>query len=338
MPTLPPYTYTGPVDCAIPPDVSKLKGKSVTGGMHCRPWTAKHTEWLGYISTNGMGETTVHQFAEAGAYVTIADLNVERGEQVARELAPYVFPEPFNGSQWHFLFVRVFEAALANSTSHGCDIVIANAGISRASEDELWPLGDINCPPQKPALNIVDVNLTGTIYTWKLAVHYFRKQPNTDDRDRCFYHHGDYLMANWQYTCTKYALRGLMRVARWTSWEQGVRINYVAPCYIKSAIRSAAYEAELVAKGVEFAPPQDVAECFMRIACDETINGHSFMITPRSVAKEGSKDADMDDYDGKEGERYEHLRRTQEVQLRIIEDRWVEGWSQGRTAEGGLKR
>jgi len=24
------------------------------------------------------------------------------------------------------------------------------------------------------------------MYTWKLAVHYFRKQPDTDDRDRCF--------------------------------------------------------------------------------------------------------------------------------------------------------
>lgn len=37
--------------------------------------------------------------------------------------------------------------------------------------------------------------------------------------------------ANWQYTCTKYALRGLMRVARRNSWEQGIRINYVAPWY-----------------------------------------------------------------------------------------------------------
>jgi hypothetical protein len=45
---------------------------------------------------------------------------------------------------------------------------------------------DINAPPVKPTLSIVDVNLTGTLYTWKLAVHYFRKQPDTEDRDRCF--------------------------------------------------------------------------------------------------------------------------------------------------------
>lgn len=40
--------------------------------------------------------------------------------------------------------------------------------------------------PTKPNLNIVRVNLDGTLYTWKLAVYYFRKQPDTEDRDRCF--------------------------------------------------------------------------------------------------------------------------------------------------------
>lgn len=120
--------------------------------------------------------------------------------------------------------------------------------------------------------------------------------------------------------------------------------------YIKSAIRSPAYEAELISKGVEFAPQEDVAKCFMRIATDRTMNGYSFyppplyykrcmltmaghslMITPASIAKEGFKDIDMDDHT--EG----YFKDTQELQLRIIEDQWVEGWSKGRTAEGGLK-
>lgn len=45
---------------------------------------------------------------------------------------------------------------------------------------------DPNGEPTKPDLNIVKVNMEGTMYTWKLAVHYFRKQPDTEDRDRCF--------------------------------------------------------------------------------------------------------------------------------------------------------
>lgn len=49
--------------------------------------------------------------------------------------------------------------------------------------------------PKKPDLNIVRVNLDGTLYTWKLAVHYFRQQPDNDDRDRCFIINGS--MTAW---------------------------------------------------------------------------------------------------------------------------------------------
>ncbi|KAJ5718368.1 hypothetical protein N7488_004014 [Penicillium malachiteum] len=360
MPQLPPYEYTGPVDCSVPPDRKALKHKSViiTGGA------------------NGMGEATARAFAAEGcvtriqeykdeknaywknrAFVTIADLDEIRGNEVAAELSPFVYPSNQNRDYWltvdltyrNAQFVKcditswedqvaLFEAALANSPHKSCDIVIANAGISRASGDDLWPLDDPNEAPVKPKLNIVNVNLIGTMYTWKLAVHYFRKQPDTEDRDRCFIITGSLVAwidspANWQYTSSKYGLRGLMRTARRNSHEQGIRINYVAPCYIKSAIRSAAYEAELISKGVEFALPEDVAMCMMKFATDRTINGHSLMVTPRTVAKEGFKDVDMDDHVD-EG----YFKRNQEVQLNIIGDKWEPGWSKARTVEGANLR
>ncbi|OQE27852.1 hypothetical protein PENSTE_c004G02386 [Penicillium steckii] len=320
MPQLPPYQYNGPVDCTIPPNRAVLKGKSVivTGGA------------------NGMGEETARAFAAEGAYVTIADLSEERGKKIAEELSPNAQFVKCNITSWDDQ-VAMFEAAIKNSPHKSCDIVIANAGISRASGDDLWLLDDPDLPPVKPELNIVNVNLIGTMYTWKLAVHYFRKQPDTQDRDRCFIMTGSMVSwidspANWQYTSSKYGLRGLMRTARRNSHEQGIRIHYVAPCYIKSAIRSASYEAQLTAKGVEFAPQEDVATCMMKLATDRTINGHSLMITPRSVAKEGYKDVGMDDHveDG-------YFKRTQEIQLDIIEDKWEVGWSKGRTLEGARK-
>lgn len=64
-----------------------------------------------------------------------------------------------------------------------------------------------------------------------------------------------------------------MKTVRRNSHEQGIRINYVAPCYIASAIRSPEYEEWLINKGVEFASQTDVSNCMMRIACDKTING-----------------------------------------------------------------
>lgn len=66
-----------------------------------------------------------------------------------------------------------------------------------------------------------------------------------------------------------------MRTARRSSFEQGIRINYVAPCWIRSAIRSAEYEKYLTDLGVEFGEQIDVANCMMRIACDKSINGGS---------------------------------------------------------------
>ncbi|KAL4932474.1 putative short chain dehydrogenase/reductase [Aspergillus undulatus] len=245
-----------------------------------------------------MGETIARKFAEAGNAQFIQCNIIFWDEQV-----------------------RVFKTAVEHSPSHSVDIVIANAGISRASGDDLWTLDDVNKEaPTKPKLNIVNANLIGTLYTWKLAAHYFRKQPDNAERDRCFIITGSMVAwvhspANWQYTCTKYALRGLMRTARRSSWEQGVRINYVAPCYIKSAIRPSTYEAKLLSEGVESAPQEDVATCFMRIATDRSINGHSLMITPRSVAKEGFMDVGMDDFAGSECDGY--FARTQEVQFRI---------------------
>lgn len=59
---IPWYEYTGPIDHTVLINYAKLKGKSViiTGGA------------------NSIGETCVWNFAEIGAYVTIADVNKRR--------------------------------------------------------------------------------------------------------------------------------------------------------------------------------------------------------------------------------------------------------------------
>lgn len=40
--------------------------------------------------------------------------------------------------------------------------------------------------PTKPSMHIIDINLVGNMYTFKLAIHYFRRGEQTPDRDRCF--------------------------------------------------------------------------------------------------------------------------------------------------------
>lgn len=66
----------------------------------------------------------------------------------------------------------------------------------------------------------------------------------------------------------------------------------------------------------------------MKIASDKSINGKSLAIVPRTIAKEGFKDIDKDDYtedDGHDG----YFKRTQDTQLVIIEDKWKEDYKVG---------
>lgn len=168
---IPPYSYTGPIDHTTPIDHAQLKGKSIiiTGGA------------------NGMGETCVRHFASSGAHVTIADTH-PRGQALSDELN-----QQHGAKSTVFVQVdirdweqqkRMFDTAL--QTFGAIDVVIANAGISRASGDSLWTLDDPAGEPTKPDLNIVEVNLKGSFYTWKLAVHYWRRQKEEEGRDRCF--------------------------------------------------------------------------------------------------------------------------------------------------------
>jgi NAD(P)-dependent dehydrogenase (short-subunit alcohol dehydrogenase family) len=114
------------VDHTIPPNKSLLRNKSVvvTGGA------------------NGMGEELVRQFAACGSYVTYGDINEARGKQVENEILQGGGKAKFilcNTTSWDDQ-VRMFDAAIANSPNQSCDVVIANAGISRSSGDSLWKL------------------------------------------------------------------------------------------------------------------------------------------------------------------------------------------------------
>ena len=94
---------------------------------------------------------------------------------------------------------------------------------------------------------------------------------------------------NWEYTATKYALHGFVRTVRRNSWEQGIRINYVAPCWIKSAIRTAEYEKWLEDRGIQFGEPVDCAGCMMRISCDKSVNGMVCSVSKGSLVADSQQ-------------------------------------------------
>ncbi|KIW78554.1 hypothetical protein Z517_08392 [Fonsecaea pedrosoi CBS 271.37] len=273
----------GVVDCTREPDTSRLKGKSVviTGGA------------------NGMGLEAVKLFAQADAFVTFCDVNEAEGKKVEAQLGlTNVNFVKADVTKWEDQ-VQVFNAAKAKSPHNSVDVVIANAGISGA--DILHKVDDSD-EAVKPELSIVNIDLIGVMYTLKLARHYFARQPDTEERDRCFMITASLagfmdLPESPQYTAAKWGCRGLMRCLRRTSVLDKTRYNNICPWFISSAIRPPQVEAYYLSKGISFCQGSDAARAMVYVASDKSINGRSLAILPREIAAAGFRDVDLDDYE-----------------------------------------
>lgn len=112
--------------------------------------------------------------------------------------------------------------------------VLANAGISGIDavfQDNADPKSG---EPRKPDLSILEINLVGFTYTAKLALHYFPRQAEGADRDRCLLMTASLagyidLPGAPQYQASKHGTKGLMRSLRRTMPAQGGRVNIIAP-------------------------------------------------------------------------------------------------------------
>ncbi|KAL5342000.1 putative short chain dehydrogenase/ reductase [Aspergillus crustosus] len=297
------YTLSPPVDCTVAPNTSILKGQTaiVTGGA------------------NGLGEAYVRALVKAGVYVAVGDLNTKRGKELEQELPGTKFVE-CNTANWDDQ-VRLFHEATLLSPTKRISYVVANAGIHRPDEVFAYD-GDV---PKKPDLTTIDVSLSGTLYTAKLAQHYFIKQngqtpsPEQEDTALVLIGSGAAFLdcpRGPQYQATKWAMRGIMHSLRRTAFYYGSRVNVISPWYVRTSILSAEAFDGVEGLGVQFATVEDASECLLRILSDTAINGRSLFVSGRKWAERGYVDLDIDDYPGSE--------LLQEVQVDQIKSAPVE--------------
>ncbi|KAI9878199.1 MAG: hypothetical protein M1830_001591 [Pleopsidium flavum] len=259
----------GKADFSRPINTSMLKGKSilVTGGA------------------SGLGAEFVRAFGEAGAYVTIADIQAELGQKHA---------EALKEKGYHVIYVRTdvtdwasqinaFKRTIDHSPSNGIDIVVTAAGLNghfMVTRNDEPPSLDKD-PPQ-PSAQTVDVNLTGVYYTTQLALHYFKLKGPSESTDQgrkniiLISSLAGYveLPCLADYMAAKYGVRGIFKALRNNLGSVGVRINLVAPWFVNTPMAESIV-AIFEERGVLVAKMETVVEAVVRCATDDNINGKS---------------------------------------------------------------
>ncbi|KAF2030736.1 NAD(P)-binding protein [Setomelanomma holmii] len=262
-------------------DVSSLRGRSVliTGGA-C-----------------GIGLACATQIAEAGALVTIADLNTATGISVASDLTR-------KGLNVQFVTcdvtsyagqVAMFQEAIRWGGGR-IDVVMPNAGVM--SEQNLFDMSLETTPsldgppPPEPGFRGGDINLHALYNTCYLAMHYFRLPRDSADT----YKPSIILLASLAgyvgypssttYSLSKFGVRGLFYSIRDRATREtpAVRVNLVAPWFIETPMTTTeefkGSEAGVLLDAMGFAPMDRVVAAVLQFAADERLHGRAAGIFP----------------------------------------------------------
>jgi 3-oxoacyl-[acyl-carrier protein] reductase len=218
----------------------------------------------------GIGRATAKAFGKLGAHVLVTDVLVTEGEAVAAEIIA-----AGGAASFHPLDVKSTEAveavfAYAEAELRGVDTVIANAGIAHrvpieTMTDALWD-------------HTLDIDLKGVMRVFRRAV------PGMRARGAGTLVALSSIMGiayGWDehvhYSAAKAGVVGLVRGMAVELASQGIRVNGIAPGYIRTAQLLSAQHS-LGPAGAEAAPafipmgrlgePEDIADVILFLASE----------------------------------------------------------------------
>ncbi len=212
-------------------------------------------------SGRGIGKTTAKQFAKEGAKVVVAEFEETSGKSTADEVGG--------------LFVKTDVAdkksvdSLIQSTmdAYGCvDVLVNNAGI----------LMDSTLVKMEEAQfdRVIEVNLKG-VYLCTQAVAPIMKEQGSGvilNASSVVGHYGNFGQTN--YVATKSGVIGMTKVWSRELGKDGIRVNAVAPGFIKTDMTAQMPEKIIKMMGNKvpvkrWGKPEDVANAYCFLASDE---------------------------------------------------------------------
>ncbi|GAM37647.1 short-chain dehydrogenase [Talaromyces pinophilus] len=174
------------------------------------------------------------------AHIAIFDINAETGLAILSSLQAENKSTRSATISFHQCDVSSWESQAAAfkevvQQQGRVDYVVANAGITE--KGDLLAKEAETEEPSKPVLATLDVNLTGVIYSTKLAIHYIRKNGSTSSTKGgiiCTASNAGiypFPMAPI-YATTKHGVVGLVRSLARPLALEGIQINALAPAVI----------------------------------------------------------------------------------------------------------
>jgi NAD(P)-dependent dehydrogenase (short-subunit alcohol dehydrogenase family) len=278
-----------PIDLSRTYDTKWLKGKHIiiTGGAN----------------PDGFGAGFVRKWAMGGASIVVGDINVEKGDQTVREIRKETGNENIHFvhcdvSDWQSQ-VNLFKEAVKLSPHGGIDAVVANAGIA-GIEPLHMPSNLDASEPKKPNFKVLDVNLTGVLYTTHLALYWLQKNPGSkpcsvdtdpskNQRDRHLLLVGSLaslepILSQPLYGTAKHGVLGLFRSLRGSAFIDGVRVNMICPYFIETPLVPTVGRLLLAGSGI--GKVEDVVDAATRLTADSSILGRALCIGPKTKVKQ----------------------------------------------------
>ncbi|CAK7245570.1 MAG: hypothetical protein STHCBS139747_007154 [Sporothrix thermara] len=277
-----------PIDPKAPYDTASVAGKTIliTGGA------------------SGFGAAFARRWASLGAHVAIGDINDADGEALVAELRA----STSGGKYHHYVHCDVtswesqaafFRAAVAHSADQCVHVVVPNAGINTPGNqrrfEEPAPADPANESqgPAAPRMPVIDVNITGMLYTTYLALYWL---PRNNGRDRHILFLSSIagligLPGQPHYAMSKHAVTGLFRSLRGSAHlHPGLRVNMLCPYFVATAMLPNTGRALLAGSGL--ATVADVVEAGTRFVADEAVAGRALVVGPKMLLKSSSGDTD----------------------------------------------
>lgn len=216
-------------------------------------------------AAQGMGEATARLFASQGAKVALGDVNVEKGEAVAKDIGGDAFFQKLDVSDdanW-----KSFVAA-AHEKFGSIDALVNNAGLVHFTPIEMLDPNDFH--------KILGVNTLGPILGTKNVTPIMKTQGkgsivNISSVDGLRGANG--LTC---YTASKWALRGITKCHAYELGTSGIRVNSVHPGGVDTPMGNAAgrpkEEVNQVFKRLplgRIGDPSEIANASLFLASDE---------------------------------------------------------------------